>query len=109
MSDNPPPIRILGIAGSLRSGSHNRALLRAAIETAPEDMIIVAFDLLAVPVYNGDAEADGDPAGVAALKQAIRSADGVLLVTPEYNPTAPFALIREDCAFGLLGSSACAR
>ncbi|MGQ0532810.1 MAG: NADPH-dependent FMN reductase [Caulobacteraceae bacterium] len=86
MSDG---VRILGIAGSLRKGSLNRALLRAAVKLAPEDMTIETFDLASVPVYNGDVEAAGDPEGVAALKNAIRAADAVLFVTPEYNHGVP--------------------
>ena len=83
------PLRILGFAGSLRRGSYNRALLRASQELAPEGMAIEAFDLLEVPLYNGDVEAEGDPPGVARFKQAIRDADGVLMVTPEYNHGVP--------------------
>ena len=82
-------LRILGIAGSLRAGSFNRSLLRAAVERAPEDMTIEVFDLAAVPLYNGDVEAAGDPPGVAAFKQAIAAADGVLMATPEYNHGVP--------------------
>jgi chromate reductase len=83
------PIRILGVAGSLRRGSLNRALLRAAAELAPEGVAIEPFDLLSVPLYNGDVEAGGDPEGVAAFKAAIRAADGVLFVCPEYNHGVP--------------------
>src|SRR2546428_8011970 len=83
------PIRVLGFAGSLRQGSYNRALLRAAQALAPEGMAIETFDLAAVPLYNGDVEARGDPDGVAAFKQAIRAADAVLMVTPEYNHGVP--------------------
>lgn len=83
------PIRILGVAGSLRRGSLNRALLRAAQGLAPEGMAIEAFDLADVPLYNGDVEAAGDPPGVAAFKAAIRAADGVLFVCPEYNHGVP--------------------
>lgn len=82
-------VRILGIAGSLREGSYNRALLRAAVELVPEGMAIETFDLRQVPLYNGDVEAAGDPPGVAALKNAIRAADGVLFATPEYNHGVP--------------------
>ena len=85
----PDPIRIVGVAGSLRRGSFNRALLHAAQERAPGGMTIDGFDLLAVPLYNGDVEAEGDPEGVAAFKAAIRAADGVLFVTPEYNHGVP--------------------
>ena len=82
-------LRILGIAGSLRAGSFNRSLLRAAVELAPDDMTIEIFDLAVVPLYNGDVEAAGDPPGVAAFKQAIAAADGVLMATPEYNHGVP--------------------
>jgi len=82
-------VRILGFAGSLRRGSYNRALLRAAQGLAPEGMTIEIFDLVEVPLYNADVEAQGDPPGVAAFKQAIRAADGLLMVTPEYNHGVP--------------------
>ncbi|HWH17381.1 MAG TPA: NAD(P)H-dependent oxidoreductase [Allosphingosinicella sp.] len=82
-------LRILGIAGSLRRDSYNKALLRAAKELAPADMGIEIFDLAGVPLYNGDVEAEGDPEAVAAMKEAIREADGVLLATPEYNHGVP--------------------
>src|ERR1700746_4233424 len=75
------PLRILGFAGSLRQ--------RAASELAPEDMLIAIFDLLQIPLYNADVEARGDPEPVAAFKQAIRQADAVLMVTPEYNHGVP--------------------
>src|SRR5436190_21220008 len=65
-------VRVLGFAGSLRKTSYNRALLAAAQAAAPPDMAITIFDLAEVPLYNGDVEAQGDPAAVAALKQAIR-------------------------------------
>jgi len=82
-------VRILGVAGSLRRGSLNRALLGAAIKLAPAGLTIDAFDLADVPLYNGDVEAAGDPAGVTAFKNAIRAADAVLFVTPEYNHGVP--------------------
>ncbi len=83
------PIRILGFAGSLRAASYNRALLRAAAERLPAGVSLDIFDLKAVPLYDGDVEAAGDPDGVAAFKAAIRAADGVLMVTPEYNHGVP--------------------
>ena len=82
-------VSILGFAGSLRAGSYNRALLRAAAELAPAGMAIEIFDLVDVPLYNGDVEAMGDPEPVARFKEAIRHADGVLMVTPEYNHGVP--------------------
>ena len=89
MASAPPPLNILGIAGSLRQASYNRALLRAAQELAPEGMAITIFDLADIPLYNGDVEAAGDPEGVARFKQAIGDADGVLMATPEYNHGVP--------------------
>ena len=65
-------VKVLGIAGSLRSGSYNRALLRAARELARPGVEIVEFDLRGLPFYDGDVEAAGDPEAVAAFKDAIR-------------------------------------
>jgi chromate reductase len=87
--DPSAPIRVLGFAGSLRRASYNRALLRAAPELAPTGMEITVFDLAEIPLYNGDVEAAGDPEGVVRFKQAIRTADGVLMATPEYNHGVP--------------------
>jgi chromate reductase, NAD(P)H dehydrogenase (quinone) len=83
------PIHVLGFAGSLRRGSYNRALLATARASAPAGMIIETFDLAQVPLYNGDVEAEGDPPGVAAFKAAVAAADGLLMVTPEYNHGVP--------------------
>jgi chromate reductase len=86
-------IRVLGIAGSLRSGSLNRALIHAAIELAPAGMEIHAYDALAdVPLFNEDVEAQGDPAPVRHLKAAIQEADALLIATPEYNYGVPGVL-----------------
>lgn len=82
-------LQILGFAGSLRRASYNRALLEAARQSAPEDMAIEVFDLAAIPLYNGDVEAEGLPEGVRQFKQAIAGADGVLMATPEYNHGVP--------------------
>jgi chromate reductase len=82
-------LAILGFAGSLRRGSLNRALLRAAAALAPEGMKIDIFDLAGIPLYDGDVEAAGDPEAVARFKRAIAAADGVLMVTPEYNHGVP--------------------
>jgi chromate reductase len=88
----PTPVRVLGIAGSLRAGSFNRALLRAAQEEAPQGMEIELYDLAPLPFYNADVEARGDPLGVAAFKAAIRAADALLIATPEYNHGVPGVL-----------------
>jgi chromate reductase, NAD(P)H dehydrogenase (quinone) len=78
-------VKILGIAGSLREGSYNRSLLRAARELLPEGVELVELDLRSLPFYDGDVEAAGDPGPVVALKEAIRAADALLIATPEYN------------------------
>jgi len=90
MSDDA--LDVLGIAGSLRSGSYNRKLLRAAQQHAPGDMRVTIFDLHDVPFYDRDVEERGDPDAVTRLKQAIRDADAVLIATPEYQHSLPGVL-----------------
>ena len=85
-------LRILGISGSLRRDSFNTALLRAAGTLLPEGMTLTLHPLHDVPLYNGDVEAQGLPAGVVALREAIRAADGLLISTPEYNNSMPGVL-----------------
>ena len=85
-------LRVLGIAGSLRKASYNRALLRAAGELAPEGMTIETFDLADIPLFNEDVEAQGTPPAVAALREAIANADALLVATPEYNHGVPGVL-----------------
>ena len=85
-------MRILGIAGSLRGSSYNRALLRAARELLPEGVELVEYDLRDLPFYDGDVEAAGDPDSVVAFKEAIREADALLIATPEYNRGVPGVL-----------------
>ena len=80
-----PTTHVFAFAASLRDGSYNRALLRAAQEVATNGMSIEIFDLEGVPLYNADVEAEGDPERVTALKDGIRTADAVLIATPEYN------------------------
>ena len=83
---------VVGFAGSLRRGSYNRALLRAATELAPLGLHIAIHELDAIPLYNGDIEAAGAPPGVVQLRDAIRQADGLLIATPEYNHGVPGVL-----------------
>jgi chromate reductase len=85
-------MKLLGIAGSLREGSYNRGLLRAARQLLPEGVELVEFDIRGLPFYDGDLEAAGDPEPVVALKEAIRDADALLIATPEYNRGAPGGL-----------------
>ena len=81
---------ILGIAGSLRRGSFNAALLRAAQGLHPEVIRIASIE--GVPLYNADIEAAAFPPAVVALQQQIVDADGLLLVSPEYNNSVPGVL-----------------
>jgi chromate reductase, NAD(P)H dehydrogenase (quinone) len=81
--------RVIGIAGSLRSGSYNRALLQAAVELSGPDMDIDPFDLGDIPLYSYDIEQRGDPESVQLFKQAISDADGMLIATPEYQQGVP--------------------
>jgi NAD(P)H-dependent FMN reductase len=83
-------MKIVGIAGSLRKGSLNAALLRAAAELAPSSMQIETATLHGIPLYDGDVEAEhGAPDAVQTLKERIADSDGLLLVTPEYNNSIP--------------------
>ncbi|MGZ3582575.1 MAG: NADPH-dependent FMN reductase [Ktedonobacterales bacterium] len=86
------PLHILGIAGSLRVGSYNHALLRAAQQQAPQGVEINLYDIAPIPLYNADVEARGDPEPVVAFKAAIRAADGLVIATPEYNHGVPGVL-----------------
>jgi chromate reductase len=83
---------VVGFAGSLRRGSYNRALLRAATELVPPALRIAIHDLDGIPLYNGDIEAAGAPPSVVHLRDAIRQADGLLIATPEYNHGVPGVL-----------------
>jgi len=83
-------ITIIGLSGSLRRGSFNTALLRAAVELMPAGAELSIESIQGIPLYNGDIEtAEGIPKRVAELKQTIAEADGLLLVTPEYNNSMP--------------------
>lgn len=84
---------IVGIAGSLRKSSYNAALLRAAAELVPAPGRIEIASVAGIPLYDGDAESErGLPEAVAALKERIAAADGLLLATPEYNHSLPGVL-----------------
>jgi len=82
--------KLVGISGSLRRESYNTALLRAAATMLPADVTLEQYTLHGIPLYDGDVEAgEGIPGAVTKLKDAIAGADGVLLVTPEYNNSLP--------------------
>jgi chromate reductase len=86
-------IRILGISGSLRSGSHNTALLRAAALSLPSGVELEVYDgLRDLPHYDADLDVEGGPEAAARLREAIAGADGILISTPEFNGSIPGAL-----------------
>ena len=85
------PLVILGIAGSIRQGSFNRLALQAAQGLAPEGTTVETFDIKGLPGFSQDDEAN-PPDQVVELKQRIRNADAILLVTPEYNYSVPGVL-----------------
>jgi chromate reductase len=88
-----PAIRILGLSGSLRSGSHNTALLRAAALSLPSGAELEVFDgLRDLPAYDADLDVEPVDPAVARLRDAIAAADGVLISTPEFNGSIPGAL-----------------
>jgi len=81
---------LVGLSGSLRKGSFNAALLRAAAESMPAGAALEIGTIRGIPLYDADVEAaSGIPPEVAALKDAIAAADGLLLATPEYNNSIP--------------------
>jgi chromate reductase, NAD(P)H dehydrogenase (quinone) len=84
-------ISILGIAGSLRKGSYNKLVLRAAQKLAPAGASIEIFELDGIPGFNQDEEKN-PPRKVADLKVRARAADAILFVTPEYNYSIPGVL-----------------
>lgn len=84
-------VRILGFAGSLRKGSYNKALLRAAGEVAPKGAEVRTFDLEGIPPFSEDLESN-PPSKVKDFKAEIEAADALLIVTPEYNFSMPGVL-----------------
>ena len=83
-------VKLLGISGSLRRGSYNSALLRAATGLMPPDATLEVASIRDIPLYDGDMEdRQGIPGPAQSLKEAIAAADGLLLVTPEYNNSIP--------------------
>ena len=82
-------VALLGICGSERKGSLNRALLAAVGQTLPAGATLAIWDSLELPIFNSD---HAEPARVVALKQAIAAADGVVFGVPEYNYSIPGGL-----------------
>ena len=85
------PLTILGIAGSLRKASYNRAALRVAQQVAPKDVKFEIFELDGIPLFNQDDD-QHPPEKVVQFKARIRAADAILFVTPEYNYSIPGVL-----------------
>jgi chromate reductase len=83
-----PKISILGFSGSLRKGSYNKSLLRAALEMVPAEAELEIFDLEGIPPFNQDLE-NQPPEKVKEFKAKIRAADAILIATPEYNYSIP--------------------
>lgn len=99
-------LSILGFAGSLRQGSYNRAILRAAQEMVPSGAKLEIFDLAGIPPFNQDLEMQ-PLEKVTEFKAAIRSADALLIATPEYNYSMPGVLKNAlDCASRPYGDNA---
>jgi chromate reductase len=91
-------IKILAFAGSLRKGSYNKALIRAAVELAPENITIEVFDLEGIPLFNQEFEANPHKR-VKDFKDKIREVDALLIATPEYNYSVSGVLKNAlDCA-----------
>lgn len=86
------PVKILAIPGSVRRGSYNRALARAAAELAPAGATVEIAEIRDLPLYDEDANAAGPPPAVLDLKRRIAEADAVFIATPEYNHGVPGVL-----------------
>lgn len=88
--DALPSRTVLGVVGSLRRGSYNRLLLQHVAHHAPPRLAVdIVDDIIRLPLFDEDLEADGFPADVVALHERIRDADGIVIATPEYNFGVP--------------------
>lgn len=100
-------IKLLGLAGSLRKASYNRAILRAASELLPENTELEIFDLDGIPLFNEDLESN-PPAKVTEFKAKIKAADAIVIATPEYNYSMPGVLKNAlDWASRPIGDNVC--
>lgn len=83
------PLNVVSFAGSLRHGSVSSMLLKFCLSLATKEMLINELKIDEVPLFNGDLEAEGPPKSVKEFKRAISLADGLLILTPEYNHGIP--------------------
>jgi len=90
---NVGKLHFVTLVGSLRKGSYNAAIARALPDLAPEDVTVSALGSVGhFPLYDADLQAEGFPPAVLAMAEAIRAADGLIIVTPEYNYSVPGVL-----------------
>ena len=92
MSDQKTVLKVVSFSGSLRRGSLNSAALRALTALAPADLAIDIFDLSPIPSTTTICGPEGYPESVQSFRDALKAADGVLIVTPEYNYSIPGVL-----------------
>src|SRR3977135_3191992 len=92
MLDDGKPIRLVGMSGSLRSGSYSNAVLETLREKFAGRADLVVYDLAPIPLYNQDFEGEKRPAAVKTLLAAIDDADGLVLCAPEFNHSIPGVL-----------------
>ncbi|WP_416151225.1 NADPH-dependent FMN reductase [Salipaludibacillus sp. HK11] len=83
---------ILGIAGSLREKSYNKGVLQSLTDMSHENLEVTSYSIKDIPLFNADQEVGGDPQPVALFKQAIKNADGIVIVSPEYSHGIPGVL-----------------
>jgi chromate reductase len=88
----PAPVLVAGLSGSLRAGSFNTALLHIAERRMPAGSTLTIVPIRDVPLYDADVEAEGFPAPVLALREAVGRASAILIATPEYNYSVPGGL-----------------
>jgi chromate reductase, NAD(P)H dehydrogenase (quinone) len=86
------PLKVIAFSGSLRKGSYNRLLLQKLVSFAPSEVTVDIFDISSIPLYNEDVEIASYPEAVIDFKNRIRSADSIIIVTPEYNYSIPGVL-----------------
>jgi chromate reductase, NAD(P)H dehydrogenase (quinone) len=92
MSTSSPPLRLVGLSGSLRAQSYNSAALRAVASLLPEGMSFDVASLVELPFYNSDVEQRGLPAAVQSFRKEIAAADALIFAVPEYNFSIPGVL-----------------